>query len=102
MNFPAKGYKELKEDCPEIPADTCPLIDNTLKHVTGIEVNLEQLRDQNEALRDVGKFWRATAIHLLEECCDLNRYINEYMISGICLDCQNEVFKREGVDCENY
>ena len=33
---------------------------------------------------------------------DLNRYINEYMISGICLDCQNEVFKREGVDCENY
>ena len=41
MNFPAKGYKELKEDRPEIPADTCPLIDNTLKHVTGIEVNLE-------------------------------------------------------------
>ena len=33
---------------------------------------------------------------------DLNRYINEYMISGLCLDCQNEVFKREGVDCENY
>ena len=77
MNFPAKGYKELKEDCPEIPADTCPLIDNTLKHVTGIEVNLEQLRDQNEALRDVGKFWRATAINLLEECCDLNKHINK-------------------------
>jgi len=32
---------------------------------------------------------------------DLNRYVNEYMISGICLDCQNEVFKREGVDHEN-
>jgi hypothetical protein len=38
---------------------------------------MEDLRDQNEALRDVGKFWRATAIRLLEECCDLNRYIKE-------------------------
>ena len=56
MDFPAKGYKELREDCPDIPADTCPLIDKTLKHVTEIEINLEQLRDQNEALRDVGKF----------------------------------------------
>ena len=27
MDFPAKGYKDLKEDCPDIPADTCPLID---------------------------------------------------------------------------
>ena len=75
MDFPAKGYKELGEDRPDIPADTCPLIDKTLKHVTEIEINLEQLRDQNEALRDVGKFWRATAIRLIEECCDLNRYI---------------------------
>ena len=40
MDFPAKGYKDLKEDCPDIPADTCPLIDKTLKHVTEIEVNL--------------------------------------------------------------
>ena len=77
MDFPAKGYKELREDCPDIPADTCPLIDKTLKHVTEIEVNLEQLRDQNEALRDVGKFWRATAINLLEECCSLNKYIKK-------------------------
>ena len=61
MDFPAKGYRELKEDCP----------------VTEIEVNLEQLRDQNEALRDVGKFWRATAIHLLQECCDLERIIRK-------------------------
>ena len=38
---------------------------------------MEDLRDQNEALRDVGKFWRTTAIRLLEECCDLNRYIKE-------------------------
>ena len=42
-----------------------------------IEINLEQLRDQNEALRDVGKFWRATAINLLQECCDLYRYIEK-------------------------
>ena len=75
MDFPSKGYKELREDCPDIPSDTCPLIDSTLKHVTEIEVALEELRDQNEALRDVGKFWRATCIHLLQECCDLNKYI---------------------------
>ena len=77
LRFPTEGYRDLKEDCPDIPADTCPLIDKTLKHVTEIEINLEQLRDQNEALRDVGKFWRATAIRLLEECCDLNRYIKK-------------------------
>ena len=77
MHFPAKGYIELKEDCPDIPADTCPLVDKTLKHVTEIEVNLEQLRDQNEALRDVGKFWRGTALNLLQECCDLNKCIKK-------------------------
>tara|TARA_R100001509_G_scaffold126865_1_gene80338 strand:- start:149 stop:394 length:246 start_codon:yes stop_codon:yes gene_type:complete len=77
MSIPNKGYKDLKEDCPDIPADTCPLIDKSLKHVTEIEINLEQLRDQNEALRDVGKFWRATAINLLQECCDLYRYIEK-------------------------
>ena len=70
MNFPAKGYKELKEDCPPVPGNTCPHIDEAQKY-------LEGLRDQNEALRDVGKFWRATAINLLEECCDLYRYIKK-------------------------
>lgn len=68
MNFPTKGYKELKGDCPPIPGNTCPHIDKAQKY-------LEGLRDQNEALRDVSKFWRATAIRLLEECCDLNKYI---------------------------
>ena len=77
LRFPTEGYRDLKEDCPDIPADTCPLIDKTLKHVTEIEINLEQLRDQNEALRDVGKFWRATALNLLQECCDLYRYIEK-------------------------
>ena len=84
MDFPAKGYKDLKENCPDVPADTCPLIDKTLKHVTEIEVNLEQLRDQNEALRDVGKFWRATALNLLQECCDLNKCIKLIKISSDC------------------
>ena len=76
MDFPTKGYKELREDCPDIPANTCPLIDNALKHVTEIEVTLEELRDQNEALRDVGKYWRTTSMHLLEELCKLNKYVN--------------------------
>jgi len=70
MSFPTKGYKELTEDCPEIPGNTCPHIDKAQQY-------LEELRDQNEALRDVGKYWRTTAMHLLQECCDLNRYIRE-------------------------
>ena len=41
LRFPTEGYRDLKEDCPDIPADTCPLIDKTLKHVTEIEVNLD-------------------------------------------------------------
>ncbi len=61
MSIPNKGYKELKEDCPPIPAQNY----------------LEGLRDQNEALRDIGKYWRATAINLLQECCDLNQYIKQ-------------------------
>ena len=70
VNFPRKGYKEIKEDCPPIPGNTCPHIDKAQKY-------LEELRDQNEALRDAGKYWRATAINLLQECCDLNQYIKQ-------------------------
>ena len=70
MSFPSKGYKELYEDCPEIPLDTCPYIDKA-------QQELEALRDQNEALREVGKYWRQVSMHLLQECCDLNRYIKK-------------------------
>ena len=70
MSIPQKGYKELKEDCPPVPGDTCPHIDKAQNY-------LEGLRDQNEALRDIGKYWRATAINLLQECCDLNQYIKQ-------------------------
>jgi len=70
MSFPTKGYRELAEDCPEIPANTCPHIDKAQQF-------LEELRDQNEALRDVGKYWRTTSMHLLEELCKLNKYINK-------------------------
>ncbi len=70
MSFPCKGYKELAEDCPEVPDNTCPHIDKAQDY-------LEELRDQNEALREVGKYWRTTSMHLLQECCSLNRYIRE-------------------------
>ena len=50
MSIPQKGYKEIKEDCPPIPENTCPHIDKAQKY-------LEGLRDQNEALRDIGKYW---------------------------------------------
>ena len=70
MSIPQKGYKELKEDCPPVPGNTCPYIDEAQKY-------LEGLRDQNEALRDIRKYWRATAINLLQECCDLNKCIKE-------------------------
>ena len=70
MSFPSKGYKELYEDCPEIPSDTCP-------HIDKAQQELEALRDQNEALREVGKYWRQVSMHLLQECCDLNRYIKK-------------------------
>ena len=68
MNFPVKGYREIADECPQIPADTCPHIDKAQQY-------LEELRDQNEALREVGKYWRESSMKLLEECCGLNKII---------------------------
>lgn len=76
MHFPQKGYKELADDCPDIPGDTCPKIDKVGDYIDKSYQLLEELRDQNEALREVGKYWRTTSIHLLEELCKLNKYIN--------------------------
>lgn len=70
MSLPTKKYKELYEDCPKIPSNTCPLIDKAQQH-------LEELRDQNEALREVGKYWKEVSMNLLKENCDLNKYVNK-------------------------
>ncbi len=70
MRFPTKGYKELYEDCPTTPPNTCPLIDKAQQY-------LEELRDQNEALRDVGKYWKEASMKLLKENCGLNKYVNK-------------------------
>ena len=67
-SFPSRKYKELYRECPPTPAPTCPHIDRAQQY-------LEELRDQNEALRDVGKYWREISMDLLQETCDLNRYI---------------------------
>jgi len=77
MEFPTKGYKELVEDCPEIPGDTCPHIDKASDYIDKAVQLLEELRDQNEALREVGKYWRTTSIFLLQELCKTNKYINK-------------------------
>jgi len=77
MSFPQKGYKDLVDDCPDIPADTCPHIDKAGDYIDKAHQVLEELRDQNEALREVGKYWRTTSIHLLQELCKLNRHTNK-------------------------
>jgi len=66
--FPSRKYKELYQECPPIPGPTCSHIDKAQQY-------LEELRDQNEALRDAGKYWREISMDLLQEVCDLNRYI---------------------------
>jgi hypothetical protein len=66
-NFPTQAYKELYKECPPIPAPTCPYIDKAQQY-------LEELRDQNEALRDAVKYWREISMDLLKETCVLNRY----------------------------
>ena len=60
----------LKTNSPPIPGFTCP-------HIDEIQKKLEDIRYQNEDLRDSGKFWRGAAMSLLEECCELNKYIKE-------------------------
>ena len=35
MSIPQKGYKELKEDCPPIPGNTCPHIDKAQQYLEG-------------------------------------------------------------------
>jgi len=62
------GYKELLEDEPIIPDPTCPHIDKAQQY-------LEELRDQNEALREAMSYWRDKCCLLLEESCNLNKHI---------------------------
>jgi hypothetical protein len=65
-----KEFSNLKKECPPIPSPTCPLIDKAQRQ-------LEELRDQNEALRDAGKYWKQKSEELLEELCNSNGYISE-------------------------
>ena len=69
MDFPAKGYKDLKENCPDIPADTCPLIDKTLKHVTEIEVNLEKqfVKSSKSYSFEIDEFKKSSLLNGLDE-----------------------------------
>tara|TARA_R100000742_G_C4263760_1_gene81631 strand:+ start:273 stop:491 length:219 start_codon:yes stop_codon:yes gene_type:complete len=65
-----KEFSNLRKECPPIPNPTCPLIDKAQRR-------LEDLRDQNEALRDVGKYWKQKSEELLEELCNSNEYISQ-------------------------
>lgn len=45
------NFKELDKQAPDRPDHTCPHIDKAIE-------SLESLREQNEQLREHGKYWR--------------------------------------------
>lgn len=73
------SFDRLDRLAPRIPSNTCPSIDRSIKQIddacealsalTAHKGELEALRASNEALRDVGIFWRETA---KEECAQVD------------------------------
>jgi len=74
-NKKKKFFRKLKKQAPKVPDLTCPAIDDVIerlkklyeknKPITDyqwklIDRRLENLREQNELLRDSGKFWYET------------------------------------------
>jgi len=67
-----KFFRKVKKSAPKVPDLTCPSIDNAIERLKKlyennkpisdyqwklIEKRLENLREQNELLRDSGKYW---------------------------------------------
>jgi hypothetical protein len=64
-------YDKIKKEAPEFPDYTCPYIDDVIK-------SLEEIRAQNDALRDCAKHWKDQTKLLCEEVYELNRLLSEY------------------------
>lgn len=63
-------YKKIKDDAPEFPAFTCPYIDSVI-------LELEELRSQNDQLRECAEFWKNQTKKLCKEILELNTHITE-------------------------
>ena len=59
-NDPPDNFKELDKLAPDRPDHTCPHIDKAID-------SLEKLRQQNEQLREHGKYWREACQELDQE-----------------------------------
>lgn len=65
-----KEYNRLKKEAPKFPNATCPHIDEAQRQ-------LEELRDQNEKIREAYKYWKNLYKCLLVEVCQLNKYVQQ-------------------------
>lgn len=64
-------YDEFKKHAPEPPPYTCPYIDDVI-------TDLENLRNQNDELREYAKYWKKQVESLSEEIYKLNLLLKEY------------------------
>lgn len=88
------AFRQLELRAPKIPSPTCPAIDalikeidiaaKTLSDLTGRRGEFEILRGDNDALREVGKYWRQAAEDLSDQvdelearCADLEKHVAE-------------------------
>ena len=65
-----KEYNRLKKEAPQFPNATCPHIDEAQRQ-------LEELRDQNEKIREGYKYWKNLYKCLLVEVWQLNKYVQQ-------------------------